>query len=181
MLGRHSEINMLFESTSADALKLIGKRYQGNKLCTWRQIRLKQRSSKWGHLVNRVVNLHFRSSKYQKIRKYPTSKFSIQDYIKAGGVIISIRRNKEAVVNSMVNRTPLTKKLAIKEFERASEILDQVKDHAIEVPFKTLVDKPEEVMVELCEKLDLEFEENMLDGPKFNIIYPTDGFLKEKE
>ena len=62
VLGRHSEVNMLFESTTDDTLKLIGKKYQGNKLCVWRQIRRNQKASKWGHFVNRLVNFHFLSS-----------------------------------------------------------------------------------------------------------------------
>ena len=32
MLGRHSEISMLFESVTDDTMKLIGKKYCGNKL-----------------------------------------------------------------------------------------------------------------------------------------------------
>ena len=48
MLGGHSEINMLFESTSDDVLKLIGKKYSGNKALVRRQIRFSQRSSKFG-------------------------------------------------------------------------------------------------------------------------------------
>ena len=30
MLGRHPEINMLFESVTKDSLKLIGKQWNGN-------------------------------------------------------------------------------------------------------------------------------------------------------
>ena len=47
MLGRHSEINMLFESVTKDSLKLIGKEWNCNKLLAYRQIRINQRSSKF--------------------------------------------------------------------------------------------------------------------------------------
>ena len=56
MLGRHPEINMLFESVTKDSLKLIGKEWNGNKLLAYRQIRLHTRSSRWGHLITRIAN-----------------------------------------------------------------------------------------------------------------------------
>ncbi|NND95360.1 MAG: hypothetical protein HKN45_10875 [Flavobacteriales bacterium] len=81
MLGRHSEINMLFESTTNDTTRLIGKTYCGNKLLAWRQIRLKKRSSKFGHLINRIVNLDFglKRNDHHKFRVYPNSSLSVQD------------------------------------------------------------------------------------------------------
>ena len=177
MLGRHSEINMLFESTSADVLKLIGKDYQGNKLCVWRQIRLNQKSSKWGHLINRIVNFHFFNYKYQNKRIYPTSVLSIQDYIDKGATIITIRRDEEAIVKSLLKRTPLSKSQAKREFDLSTEILDSVKDKAIEVNFKDLLDQPESIMQSLCSKLGLEYEMRMLEGSKYNIIYPHNKIL----
>ena len=39
MLGRHPDINMLFESVTRDSLQLIGKKWNGNKLLAYRQIR----------------------------------------------------------------------------------------------------------------------------------------------
>jgi len=180
MLGRHPEINMLFESTSKDVLKLIGKEYQGNKLCTYRQIRLAQKASKWGHLVNRLANFHFFGSKYQVFRPYPTSQLSIQDYINHDAVIIHIRRDKESIVKSLIKRTPLSQKQAVKEFERASQILDEISPQSTEVDFVDLVNQPKKIMLMLCEKLGLEFDERMMEGPKYNIIYPNSDFIKEK-
>lgn len=180
MLGRHPEISMLFESTSKDVLKLIGKEYQGNKLCTWRQIRFSTKATKWGHFVNRLVNFHFIGSKYQVLRPYPTSQLSIKDYLEKGAILIHIRRDKESIVKSLVKRTPLTEKQAVREFERASLILDEINDQSIEVDFVDLVNKPKEIMLMLCDKLGIEFDERMMEGPKYNIIYPNSGFLKEK-
>ena len=56
MLGRHPEINMLFESVTKDSLKLIGKQWNGNKLLAYRQIRQYKRASYLGHLINRIAN-----------------------------------------------------------------------------------------------------------------------------
>jgi len=90
MLGRHPEINMLFESVTKDSLKLIGKKWNGNKLLAYRQIRYSSRSSKFGHLINRIVNLDFKKhNRHHLIRPFPTSVMSIEDYndIKVGDVI----------------------------------------------------------------------------------------------
>ena len=91
MLGRHPEINMLFESVTKDSLKLNGKQWNGNKLLAYRQIRSNKRSSKWGHLINRIVNLDFKQeNRHHLVRPFPTSVMSIEDYKKEGAVFISI-------------------------------------------------------------------------------------------
>ena len=83
MLGRHPEINMLFESVTKDSLKLIGKQWNGNKLLAYRQIRKNKRSSKLGHLINRIVNLDFKQeNRHHLVRPFPTSVMSIEDYKK---------------------------------------------------------------------------------------------------
>ena len=182
MLGRHSEINMLFESTSKDVLSLIGKKYRGNKLCVWRQIRFDQKASLFGHLMNRLVNFHLLDSKkYHRIRIRPTSVFSINDYLERGAILITISRDKEAVVKSMVNRTPLSEKQAVKEWEKAEEILQEANRRgAINIQFNDLIKTPEKVMKFLCTKLNLEFEQKMLEGSKYNIIYPRNKIIREK-
>lgn len=180
MLARHSEVNMLFESTSKDVTKLVGKKYQGNKLCVYRQIRIDQRSSKFGYIINRLANFHFSGKKYQIKRPYPTSELSIQDYIDLEAKIITIRRSKDDVVKSLTNRTPMSKRQAEFEFEKADEILEYVRPDALEVQFNELVNNPEKTLHELCSYLNLTYEPSMMDGPKFNIIYPNSGIIKEK-
>ncbi|NND93807.1 MAG: sulfotransferase [Flavobacteriales bacterium] len=180
MLGRHSEVNMLFESTSSDTLKLIGKKYQGNKLCTWRQIRMNERSSRWGHIMNRIVNLGIPSDGYQIKRYAPTSKLSINDYLEKDAIIIVIRRDKAEIISSLMNRTPMNEKQAKREFDLADSILDEISEKATEVNFKNLVNDPEGQMRLLCPILGIEFEEKMLEGPAYNIIYPQSGFDKKR-
>src|SRR6056297_1330181 len=141
MLGRHSEVNMLFESITGDTMKLIGKKYCGNKLLAWRQIRIDQKSSKFGHLINRIVNFDFgvNNHKHHRIRIFPTSSLSIQDYIDNGARVITIFRDKQQVVNSILNRTEMTKTQAEEEYDKALEQMSYLKKVAHEVNFNELV------------------------------------------
>lgn len=181
MLGGHSEINMLFESTGDDVLKLIGKKYSGNKLLTWRQIRKSQRASKFGHLVNRLANFDFKfKNKHHSKRVYPISKLSIEDYLERGATIISIFRNKEDVVNSITKRTSVSREIASKEYDLAYEILNSLKEQSINVQFSDLVKQPEKTLETVCNALGLEFEERMLEGPKYNFVYPNKSVIKNK-
>ena len=105
MLGRHPEINMLFESVTKDSLQLIGKQWNGNKLLAYRQIRQEQRASKFGHLINRIVNFDFRKkNRHHLVRPYPTSIMSIEDFKREGAVFITIERDRDSSISSMVKR-----------------------------------------------------------------------------
>lgn len=180
MLGRHSEINMLFESTTNDVFRLIGKKYQGNKLLVWRQIRMSQRSSYMGHIINRIVNFHFFGKKHHKHRPYPISELCIEDYLDRGAKVIYIRRPEKEVVSSITKRTPMTEKQATQEYFKCTKILDAVSNKALEITFHDLVNNPQSTMKIACEYLDLQYEEGMMDGAEFNIVYPHKKIMSEK-
>tara|TARA_B100000795_G_scaffold8348_1_gene5926 strand:- start:1768 stop:2376 length:609 start_codon:yes stop_codon:yes gene_type:complete len=182
MLGRHPEINMLFESVTQDSLKLIGKQWNGNKLLAYRQIRKNKRSSKWGHLINRIVNLDFKQeNKHHLVRPFPTSVMSIEDYKKEGAVFITIERDKESSVSSMMKRAGQTKKQAEREWEHGMKIINQLKNEgAYALTFVDLVNNSEKYLKEICNFLAIEYSEKMLEGPKYNFVYPNEGIIKKK-
>ncbi len=106
---------------------------------------------------------------------------SIADYQKKNATIISIIREKKPTVNSMLNRTGMNKRQAEKEYERSMSIINQVNEEgAISVTFEELVDNSEGVLRFLCDKLGLEYEQKMMEGPKYNFVYPHDEVIKEK-
>jgi hypothetical protein len=183
MMGRHSEINMLFESTTDDVKRLMGKVYSANKLSLQRHIRIDQRASRWGYFVIRLVNWDWgfgEGRKYHTKRPYPGSKLSIKDYEAMDATFITIEREKESAVNSIVNRTPMNQKQASREWDKSREIVEYLnKRGAFAVQFQDLVSEPEKVMKEICSYLDLQYEERMLDGPKFNHVYPQKGIRKD--
>lgn len=181
MLGRHSEINMLFESVTTDVNRLIGKRYRGNKLLCYRQIRMTQRASRWGHLMNRIYNLDWRiKNKHHHHRPYPTSRMSVEDYLSENARIICIVRNEEHVVRSILKRTKMNEKSARKEYAKAMAIMNELSGVSYVIEFDDLVSKPEEVMKNICSELDLNYEHSMLEGPEYNIVYPHSKIIQSK-
>ena len=182
MLGRHPEINMLFESVTKDSLKLIGKQWNGNKLLAYRQIRKNKRSSKWGHLINRIVNLDFnQENRHHVVRPFPTSVMSIEDYKKEGAVFITIERDKESSVSSMMKRAGQTKNQAEREWESGMKIINQLKNEgAYSLTFVNLVNNSEKYLKEICNFLAIEYLEKMLEGPKYNFVYPQDSVVKRE-
>ena len=180
MLGRHSEINMLFESPTDDLLRSIGKKYTGNKLLTWRQIRMHQRASRFGHFVNRLVNIDlFRSRRHHQLRPFPISSLSINDYIDLGAIIITITRNKADVVKSIRKRTQMSESKASFEYDRAMRDIEAVRDRAINVTFEDLVSNPEPVLQSVCSEMGIEYEPRMMEGPKYNFVYPHDKVIAD--
>ena len=182
MLGRHPEINMLFESVTKDSLKLIGKQWNGNKLLAYRQIRKNKRSSKLGHLINRIVNLDFKQeNRHHLVRPFPTSVMSIEDYKKEGAVFITIERDKESSVSSMMKRAGQTKNQAEREWESGMKIINQLKNEgAYGLNFVDLVNNSEKYLKEICNFLAIEYLEKMLEGPKYNFVYPQDSVVKRE-
>ena len=182
MLGRHPEINMLFESVTKDSLKLIGKQWNGNKLLAYRQIRKNKRSSKLGHLINRIVNLDFKQeNRHHLVRPCPTSVMSIEDYKKEGAVFITIERDKESSVSSMMKRAGQTKNQAEREWVSGMKIINQLKNEgAYGLTFVDLVNNSEKYLKEICNFLAIEYLEKMLEGPKYNFVYPQDSVVKRE-
>ena len=182
MLGRHPEINMLFESVTTDCMKLIGKKWNGNKLLAYRQIRQNQRSSKFGHLINRFVNLDFKKkNKHHLVRPFPTSVMSIEDYKDQGAFFITIERDKQSSVNSMMRRAGQSDKQAVIEWERGMKIINKLQGKkTYSLTFMDLVNDTETTLKAICNFLDLEYVEQMLEGPKYNFVYPNDKVIKKE-
>jgi hypothetical protein len=182
MLGRHPEINMLFESVTKDSLRLIGKKWNGNKLLAYRQIREIQRASKFGHFINRCANFDFRKkSRPHLIRPFPTSIMSIEDYKQEGAIFITIERDMESSVSSMMKRAGQSRKQAEKEYKLAMEIINNLKkESCYSLTFLELINNTEKVLKEICQLLELDYEPKMMDGPKYNFVYPNKGIIKKK-
>ena len=183
MLGRHPEINMLFESVSKDSLKLIGKKWNGNKLLAYRQIRQKQRATKFGYLINRFANFDFKvKNRHHLIRPFPTSIMSVEDYKKLGAIFITIERDKKSSVSSMKRRAGQSEKQASYEWEQGMKIINRLKDEgSYSLTFVDLVNNPEKILKEICDFLDVDFlKDRMLEGPKYNFVYPQDTIVKKE-
>lgn len=182
MLGRHPEINMLFESVTKDSLQLIGKQWNGNKLLAYRQIRQEQRASKFGHLINRIVNFDFRKkNRHHLVRPYPTSIMSIEDFKREGAVFITIERDRDSSISSMVKRSGQSTAQAKKEYNLGMDIINNLKkEECYSLSFLDLINNTEKVLKEICQFLELDYDVRMLDGPKYNFVYPNKEIIKKK-
>jgi len=183
MMGRHPEINMLFESVTKDSLKLIGKEWNGNKLLAYRQIRQNKRASYLGHLMNRIANLDLKKkNRHHLVRPFPTSVMSIEDYKREGAVFITIERDKESSVSSMKKRARQSEKQANFEWEEGMKIINNLKSEgAYSLTFVDLVNDTARILEELCKFLDVEYlKDRMLEGPKYNFVYPQDSVVKKE-
>tara|TARA_B100000886_G_scaffold79781_1_gene51783 strand:- start:1684 stop:2307 length:624 start_codon:yes stop_codon:yes gene_type:complete len=181
MLGGHSEVNMLFESVGSDTTSLIGKKISANKLLVYRQIRFTQRASRLGHLINRIVNLDFKiKNKHHRKRPYPTSKLSIKDYEKLGCKFIIIERDEKSSIDSMMSRAKQSFAEAKNEYDKGMLTLTKVKaldSHTIS--FLDLVNNTEITLKNICEFLEIDFEKRMLEGPKYNFVYPNEKVIRK--
>ena len=181
MLGGHSEVNMLFESVGSDTTSLIGKKISANKLLVYRQIRFTQRASRLGHLINRIVNLDFKiKNKHHRKRPYPTSKLSIKDYEKLGCKFIIIERDEKSSIDSMMSRAKQSFAEAKNEYDKGTLILTKVKDlDSHTISFLDLVNNTEITLKNICEFLEIDFEKRMLEGPKYNFVYPNEKVIRK--
>lgn len=182
MLGRHPEINMLFESVTKDSLKLIGKKWNGNKLLAYRQIRETQRASKFGHFINRFVNFDFRrKNRHHLVRPFPTSIMSIEDFRKEGAIFITIERDPDSSIDSMVKRSGQSRAQAKKEYRLGMNIINNLKgEKTYSLTFLDLINNTDKVLKEICQFLELDYDIRMLDGPKYNFVYPNKKIIKKK-
>ena len=181
MLGGHSEVNMLFESVGSDTTSLIGKKISANKLLVYRQIRFTQRASRLGHLINRIVNLDFKiKNRHHRKRPYPTSKLSIKDYEKLGCKFIIIERDEKSSIDSMMSRAKQSFAEAKNEYDKGMLTLTKVKaldSHTIS--FLDLVNNTEITLKNICDFLEIDFEKRMLEGPKYNFVYPNEKVIRK--
>ena len=183
MLGRHPDINMLFESVTRDSLQLIGKKWNGNKLLAYRQIRQRQRASKFGHLINRLANFDFQiKNRHHLVRPFPTSTMSLEDYRKEGAIFITIERDKESSVSSMQKRAGQSKNQASYEWDQGMDIINRLKSQgAYSLTFIDLVNDTERILKDICKLLDIKFlRDRMLEGPKYNFVYPQESIEKRE-
>ena len=89
-------------------------------------------------------------------------------------------RKKSEVLKSITNRTDASKSLASYEYDKSLEEMNKYKDVALNIDFSNLIHDTEDTLMKTCEFLNLVYETRMLEGPKFNFIYPHSKIIKSK-
>jgi hypothetical protein len=167
MVGRHDEVSMLIEDEGWAITKLVSKAVAANKLCIPNQIELQRRAT----LVETVLR------KLGLRPPGPTSRRCIEDYLGLEGIrILAILRDGNAVISSIMRRGNQSLATASHRWTRAVDIVHALKqrlpDAVMVVSYERLVAKPEQSMREIARFLGLPFEPAMLEGYKYNPIYP---------
>ena len=175
MIARHTEIGVLNEDKGWAMRSLLGRKILGNKRCVPNQIEIKRRRF-----------LHFRFLKTLGIAKeYPSSKYSIEDYLCLPNIkIIGLIRSGNDVISSVMKRNKKSFRVASYRWCRAIEVIyelkNQVPDLFLVVSFEDLVMHPQRNMERIAAFLGVEYQERMLEGPEYNPWYPEAGMNTAK-
>ncbi|MCP4004600.1 MAG: sulfotransferase [bacterium] len=169
MVGRHTEVALLIENEAFAISELVSKGVVGNKLCTPNQIDFGRKATAWVRMLRR---LGF------PLRKSPSSVYSIEDYLALeNSRVMVILRDGNDVLSSIVKRGHQTLELAAYRWAETVRITSRLKDEigprrCFVVAYESLVENPEAEMRRAAAFLGLEYEPQMLEGYKFNPIYP---------
>jgi hypothetical protein len=156
MMGRHDEVALLVEEKRLAFTKVVSKTVVGNKLCVPSQIEFED---KWDERYARF------------------SKYAIEKYLELPNFhAILIVRNGNDVVNSIMTREDKSLEVSSYYWTRAIEIMYELKRRlqsaALVISYEGLLANPEGQMKRAAEFLGLDYQPKMLDGYKFNPIYP---------
>lgn len=182
LLGAHSQINMLNQSTSGDQNRLTGKIYQGNKFCVYHDIRWDTKSSRIRNLLyHKTYFILSRIKKYHALR--PSARFTVQDLLKEDCKIIIIHRKYDDNLKSILKRTSMSKKKAEKEIEKGNNIFAKImKNHNYHfLLYNVLISDTENTLKGICKYLEIEYEPKMLEGIKYQPqnIYNKNEIIKK--
>jgi len=175
MISRHTEIAILNEDKGWGMRQLLGKMIVGNKRCVPNQIEIKKPG-----------RMHFRFLKTIGLAKeYQSSEFSIEDYLTLPNAkVIGLIRGGNDVISSVMGRSEKKFRVASYRWCRSIEIIHELKTRFPElllvVSFENLVLSPKPNMERIAAFLNVEYQDRMLEGPRYNPWYPEEGMNREK-
>ena len=175
MISRHTEIAILNEDKGWGMRRLLGKMVVGNKRCVPNQIEIKKPG-----------RMHFRFLKTIGLAKeYQSSEFSIEDYLTLPNAkVIGLIRGGNDVISSVMGRSEKKFRVASYRWCRSIEIIHELKTRFPElllvVSFENLVLSSKPNMERIAAFLNVEYQDRMLEGPRYNPWYPEEGMNHEK-
>jgi hypothetical protein len=175
MIGRHTDVGMLNEDPGRGIGKVLGKAVTGNKLCVPNQIRLGSHGS---------ARLRW-LKKMGLATEAPASIYSIEDYLALPNLkVLAIIRDGNDTVASMMTRGKNRLRKATRRWSEAIETIYTLRrrygSRVLIVGFDDVVLHADSVLHRICSFLDIEFQERMLDGQRYNPFYPQAGLDREK-
>lgn len=178
MVSCHKDITIINEDYYDTFKRMLSKRYIGTKMVIPTILLHKKKSKIYISLFRKFALLRDFFFGY----KHPVSvcNYSISEFLNDGKIIF-ISRNFEDNVNSIVKRTKFKRKYAERDVKWSEKIKSQL--HAEDVLFLTLeelTNDSEEVLKSICKYLNLDFDENMLEGYKHTPTYSNDKIEKKR-
>lgn len=175
MLGRHPEINMLNEDYFDGVDRLIGKEISAMK-APIPNILLHRKNKMLVVVLKRKLTWILRKL-HIPFRIYGWYEKSISDFDR----VIFIYRDKDANIQSILNRTHRTRRGARKDVELSRKIQNELfgLPYVKFVELYELTRRPESVMRKLCGWLGIEYDPRMLTGYKYTDVYKNDGIIKK--
>jgi len=180
LLGAHSQINMLNEAYGDEVSRLIGKRYQGVKL-VYPHIDFVQTHSRVHRLLYHklvFIRVALRKVGVQMDMRIG-GMYSIRDYEEMDAMIVVIHREKDDNVKSMVARSHISKKKALRDWWVFNEKSFGV-NGAWHINLSDLTGDTEQCLRHICKYLDVEFEEGMLLSSGLNNSYKNDTIERKR-
>jgi len=180
MIGSHSDIVVLNEEYFDGLEKVIGKKWAGVKAPV-PNVLYESKNSLFMTVLKRKLAWVNRKCKFilkvYRIRGW--YHYSISDFVKnRNAKIIFISRKFESNVNSIVKRLGTSPFLARKHVRYANKVKTKLKeldgDKVLFVELGVLTSKPEKTLMEVCDFLDVDFDEKMLDGYNHTPSYEND-------
>lgn len=182
MVGRHTEVGLTIEDMGRSFGRIASKQVVGNKLCIPNHIELRRRRNAAKRFCIRkplrmlgVLRLWKKMGVLEEF--YYGSDLTIEDYLRLPNIkMILITRHGDDVISSITKRSTNSAKIARKRWIRAVSIMHELKQRlgecALVVAFENLVEDPDSQMRRICKFLELPFQQEMLEGYKYNLIYP---------
>ena len=180
IIGAHSGVGMLFEDPHGAAFRLIGGKIPAVKLCIPNQVDLERR---W-HPFYRIARLCGWSRKNIGYR-LPVSRLSLRDMADRNDLkLVCLIRDPNCALDALRRREKLREEICSDMLRRTyrlyETILDEWSGQVCVLSFDRLLRDPEGQTRRLCTRIGLQYEQAMLDAPRFNHLYPEDGFRAER-
>lgn len=164
MLGLHPKISMLMEDKGWAVNNLMSCKYGANKLIAGRQVRYDERGAIWKNGLDRL-NI------FKRNRIFPMAKTCMKDYDK----VITVFRYSDSQRRSVMTRTDFTYSEWESDLHKAiTEVMKAENDEHLDtytVSYELLKAHTRGTLIRICEFLEIDFQDVMLEGYKWTRIY----------
>lgn len=178
MVGCHKDIAIIYQDYYDSFSRILSKKYIGTKMTIPSILFNKKRSKIYISIFRKI-------SKVRRLFfawRHPagTCNYSISDFL-TDGKIIFISRSDDENIKSILRWTRQIKRTAQKDVQFANSIKKKLEGHSnvFFVEMKNLTKNPEGTMKDICNFLEIEYDNSMVQGYKYTRQYNY-GKIEEK-